>query len=119
MERADSPPVAPEEAYVDSGPGGPPDFVVLDIGDDVGALIVYASENCNGIELDLTAAGAERTHHTHTMIRRRRLLHNDVFAGVYPELTEGTYTIWGRSRSLGDVVIVGGEVTEFDAGDCP
>jgi hypothetical protein len=107
-----------EEAYVDPGPGsGPPEAVVLDIGGDVGALIVYTTESRIGTEVDLTPVGAPRSHHVHTMIRRRRLADRDVAAGVYPELVEGRYTVWGDDAPLGDVEITGGRVTTFDAGD--
>ncbi|HWE56354.1 MAG TPA: hypothetical protein VG435_12640 [Acidimicrobiales bacterium] len=107
-----------EAPYIDPGPRcGPPDTVVLDIGGDVGALILYASAECAGREVDLTPVGADRSHHVHTMIRRRRLATRDVFAGVYPELTQGRYTVWGTDAPLGDVEVVGGRVAEFDVGD--
>lgn len=99
---------------MDPGPGnGRADAVVLDIGGDVGALIVYAGESALGTEIDLTPVGAPRSHHTHTMIRRRRLVGRDIFAGVYPELTEGRYSIWGHDSVVGEVEVVGGRVSEF------
>jgi hypothetical protein len=109
-----------EEPYFDDGPGdGPPESLVLDIGGDVGALIVYATEACLGREIDITAAGAPRSHHLHTMIRRRRAPAREFVAGVYPELTGGTYTLWGLDGlPLGTVDIVGGQVAEFHADDC-
>jgi hypothetical protein len=107
-----------EEAYADPGPGsGPPEAVILDIGGDVGALIVYTTEDCIGTEVDLTLVGRPKSHDVHTMIRRRRLVDRDVAAGVYPELVEGRYTVWGERDPLGEVEILGGRVTEFDAGD--
>jgi hypothetical protein len=43
----------------------------------------------------------------------------DFVAGVYPELLAGTYTVWSLDKvAMGTVVIEGGRVTEFDAGDC-
>jgi hypothetical protein len=110
-----------EQPFEDLGPGsGPPDALVLDIGGNVGALILYADETCLGAEIDLTPAGAPRSHHVHTMVRRRRATKKDICAGLYPELQEGTYTIWGREDSgpIGQVTIVGGFVSEFHAGDC-
>jgi hypothetical protein len=113
-------PAVAEEPYFDSGPGdGRPESLVLDIGGDVGALIVYATEGCLGREIDITAAGAPRSHHLHTMIRRRRAPAGQFVAGVYPELTAGTYTVWGLDGApLTTVDIVGGRVAEHDAGDC-
>ncbi len=48
-----------EVPYVDEGPTqGPPEALVLDIGDDIGALVLYAEESCLGMEIDLTPVGA-------------------------------------------------------------
>jgi hypothetical protein len=96
-----------------------PESLILDIGGDVGALVLYADASCLGQEIDITRAGLPRSHHTHTMIRRRRSLDKELVAGVYPELESGTYTVWGLDgNALAEVVIDGGQVTEFDAGDC-
>jgi hypothetical protein len=110
-----------EPPFEDLGPGsGPPDALVLDIGGDIGALILYADETCLGSEVDLTPTGAPRSHHIHTMVRRRRATKKDIIAGLYPELPQGTYTIWGLEDSgpIGEVTIVGAQVSEFHAGDC-
>jgi len=110
-----------EQPFYDSGPrSGPPDALILDIGGDVGALIVYADEARLGAEIDLTPLGAPRSHHMHTMVRRRRATGKDVIAGLYPELAEGTYTLWGLQGTgpIGEVTILGGQVSEFHAGDC-
>jgi hypothetical protein len=111
---------APEAPYVDAGPTeGPAEALVLDIGGNVGALVLYADEVCLGLEIDLTPVGAPRSHHMHTMIRRRRAVDREFIAGVYPELDEGTYTVWGiDDRPLGEVTITGGRVSEFHSGDC-
>jgi hypothetical protein len=110
-----------EEPFEDSGPrSGPPDALVLDIGGDVGALIIYADEACLGSEIDLTPVGAPQSHNIHTMIRRRRATGKDVIAGLFPELREGMYTVWGLSDNgpIGEVTIVGGQISEFHGGDC-
>jgi hypothetical protein len=109
-----------EAPFVDDGPTeGPPEALVLDIGDDIGALVLYADESCLGKEIDLTPVGAPRSHHVHTMIRRRRAVGREFIAGVYPELVEGVYTVWGIDGfPLGEVTIEGGHVSEFRAGEC-
>jgi hypothetical protein len=109
-----------EAPYVDEGPtDGPPEALLLDIGGTVGALVLYADEACLGLEIDVTLVGAPRSHHMHTMIRRRRAVDREFIAGVYPELEEGAYTVWGIDDApLGEVTIVGGRVSEFQAGDC-
>ena len=109
-----------EAPYVDAGPtDGPPEALVLDIGGDIGALVLYADEVCLGQEVDLSPAGAPRSHHTHTMVRRRRAVGREFVAGVYPELPAGTYTVWALDDGpLTDVTIVGGAVSEVHAGAC-
>lgn len=107
-----------EQPYVDPGPGhGTTEPIVLDIGGDIGALLLYADEGSVGIEVDLTPVGAPRSHHVHTMIRRRRIVGHDVIVGVYPELQAGTYTVWANhGEALTQVEIVGGQVTETTIG---
>jgi hypothetical protein len=109
-----------EQPFHDYGPtAGAPDALVLDIGDDIGALVLYTDETCLGLEIDLSPAGQPHTHHTHTLIRRRRAVHREFIAGVYPELRAGTYTVWSRDgQPLTEVVIIGGQVSEVRAGNC-
>ncbi len=109
-----------EPPVVDEGPRtGPSDALVLDIGGDVGALILYADETLVGSEVDLTREGEAHHHGTHTAIRRRRVNGADVICGVYPELHIGTYQVWGlHDRPIGTVAIEGGRVSEVRAGDC-
>jgi len=109
-----------EAPYVDDGPTeGPAEALVLDIGGDIGALVLYAEESCLGMEIDLTPTGAPRSHHMHTMIRRRRAVDREFIAGVYPELVEGDYTVWGiDGHPLGEVTVRGGQVSEFRSGTC-
>jgi hypothetical protein len=108
-----------EAPFVDEGPSATPESLILDIGDDVGALILYADEACLGQEIDITPAGQPQSHHTHSMIRRRRAVERELVAAVYPELRAGTYTLWGiDSRPLANVTVGGGRVTEFHAGPC-
>lgn len=112
--------VGGEAPFVDAGPGcGPADALVLDIGDDIGALVIYADEQCLGAEIDLSAEGRPRSHHVHTMIRRRRASGSDVVAGVFPQLLAGRYTLWGLDGVvMAPVVIEGGRVSEVQVGDC-
>lgn len=113
--------VAPqvEAPFVDEGACDIPEALVLDIGADVGALVLYADASCLGQEIDLSPVGFPRSHHIHTMIRRRRSRTQEMVAGVYPDLRAGSYTVWGTdSAPLAEVVITGGRVTELQGGDC-
>ena len=98
---------------------GPAESLVLDIGGDIGAVILYADETVLGKEIDLTPVGVPRSHHLHTMVRRRRAFDQELIAGVYVEVTEGDYTVWGLDdKPLGTITVTGGEVAEFQGGRC-
>lgn len=105
-----------EAPLVDAGPRSDgPDALVLDIGGDVGALILVTTESALGLEVEVSRRG-ERER-THTMIRRRRAEGCDVFAGVYPSLVAGDYVIWGPDDiPIGGVRVEGGRVAAFHAG---
>jgi hypothetical protein len=109
--------VSTEVPYVDPGPGaGPPDALVLDIGEDTGALVVYTAEAWVGAELDVTRLGEPRSHHRHLMIRRLRLAGRDVFAGVLPSIDAGSYTVWDPDGAeLAAVIVEGGRIHEVAA----
>ena len=111
-------PRPPEVPVVDEGPrDGPDDALVLDIGGDTGALILYAQPALIGAELDLTPAGQPRSHGIHTAIRRRRAGGHDVVCGVYPSVPAGRYVVWGLDGTpLVELDVVGGQVAEATAG---
>jgi hypothetical protein len=88
--------------------GGP---VVLDIGDDRGALIVYLDRRRVGSELHLWRhADLARTH---TGVWERRVGARRPVAAVFPSLPAGTYTIVGDDGGTWHTVDVGpGAVAE-------
>ena len=88
--------------------------VVLDIGQDVGALVLYTGEELRGREIEVSLKGND-ARRVHTAILERRVNGRVVFAGVYATLPAGDYTIWGNgAQPTGAVTIVGGEVAEVD-----
>jgi hypothetical protein len=87
---------------------------VLDIGGDVGALVLYTDERHLGREIEICPIGDE-SRRVHTAIHERRVGERRLYAGVYPELPAGNYRIWIDDPALPDTVtIVGGEVAEMD-----
>ncbi len=87
---------------------------VLDIGGDVGALILFTDASYAEREIEVSLEGDE-AHPTHTAIHQRLAGGHDVYAGIYPELRAGRYRIWTDRPGLIDhVTIVGGEVAEVD-----
>jgi hypothetical protein len=98
--------------YSDEGHPLPPSYagsVVLEVGGLVGALVLYASEQLAGAEVEVVRQG-EPGHTTHSAVRQRQLAPGrQTFAAVYPGLPAGVYRVDGR-REL--VTVDGGRVTE-------
>jgi hypothetical protein len=84
--------------------------VILDIGGDVGALILRTSSAHYAREIDLIPDDLSIAH-VHSAVRERRTSHGSSFAAVYPQLTKGGYTIEGTTQHL---AIEGGRVSELD-----
>ena len=89
------------------GPSGP-GTVVLDIGDDVGALIIITPAAMAGEEIHVSPV-RDPAGRTHAVVRERRLGPASSHAAVYPALRAGEYTIWRRrGPAAGTVRIDGG-----------
>jgi len=88
--------------------GGP---VVLDIGDDRGALIVYLDRHRIGTELHIRPDGEAAT--THTGVWERHIGPRRPVAAVFPSLPIGTYAVVGDDGGAWTTVdIDSGSVTE-------
>jgi hypothetical protein len=90
--------------------------VVLDIGGDVGALVLYTPPEFHGREIEISPVGQD-TSRVHTAVLERVVGGRSVFAAVYPKLPAGTFRLWidddDRAR-LTQVQITAGQVTELD-----
>ena len=90
-----------------------PETVVLDIGGDIGALIIYAEAELHGREIEVSRRGSETR--VHVEVLERRINGRPVFAAVFPGLRAGEYEIWESARQpSGTVTVVGGEVATVD-----
>lgn len=86
--------------------------VVVDIGADIGVLIVDTPAALAGVEIEISLEGS--TRRSHVAVRER---HGDEegdvrHAAVFPTLAAGTYTLWepeGGARRT--VVVAGAAVT--------
>jgi hypothetical protein len=88
--------------------------VVLDIGDDVGALVLYTRPALHGREIEVSPVGSD-AQRTHTAVLERCAAGQTIFAAVYPELKAGSSRIWGDDPGLvRQVTISGGAVAEVD-----
>lgn len=112
--------------------------VVLDIGGDIGALILHTGPDLLLAEIEISRVdgtppladehhdhghehGTEHSHdhahpaRTHVAVRERHGPAGVRYAAIYPGLRSGEYTIWGTDGEATDTVtIVGGEVAELD-----
>jgi hypothetical protein len=86
--------------------------VVLDIGGDIGALVLHTPHELNGAEIDIFRCGEARPA-MHSAVRARHLPGGHVHAAVYPTVPAGDYVVAavGALPEL-TVTIRGGHVTE-------
>jgi hypothetical protein len=87
---------------------------VLDIGEGIGALIIYTKPDLHGQEIEVSLRGDE-ARRTHTAVLERRVNGRSVFAALFLALPEGEYHIWSDDPNLPHAVtILGGEVALID-----
>jgi hypothetical protein len=91
-----------------------PEFVVLEIGGELGALIVYTDPELHGIEIEISPTGEDATRQ-HKDVLERSLGGRPSFTAVFDQIPDGTYSLWVDDRARArDVVVRGGEVAEVD-----
>src|SRR5215468_10205371 len=86
--------------------------VVLDIGDDVGALLLYTPALMRSREIEVSPVDDDSAR-VHTGVLERSFNGRTAFVAVYPELRAGTYRVWIDSEPT--VTITAGSVAELDA----
>jgi hypothetical protein len=91
-----------------------PEYVVLEIGDNLGALIVYTEAALHGTEIEISPAGDDASR-THKDVLERGIANRAAFTAVFDRLPAGTYTLWsgGAARARG-VTVIGGAIAELD-----
>ena len=99
-------------AETSPGPSGP-GSVLLDIGGDVGALIIITPARMAGEEIHISPLH-DPAGRTHALVRERRLGPASCHAAVYPALAAGDYTIWRHAGSpAGTVRIDAGAAASY------
>ncbi len=91
-----------------------PEFVVLDIGGEIGALILHTDSDLHGVEIEISPDGDDRSR-SHKQVLERSIAGRPAFTAVYDGLREGAYTLWvaDEPRARG-VEIRGGEIAKLD-----
>ena len=112
----------PEAAAGPTGPG----TVVLALGADIGALILYTPAEMDRVEIEISRDDEpgghshsdahshtdSHSHRTHSQVRERPMGTVTEYAAVYPGLHAGQYTIWRDKHTPADTItITGGKVT--------
>jgi hypothetical protein len=91
-----------------------PEHVVLEIGGDFGALIVYADSELHGTEIEISRQDDD-SRRSHKDVLERSLDGHPTYAAVFDLLNQGAYTLWvddtPRSRA---VPVTAGRITELD-----
>ena len=88
--------------------------VVLDIGDEMGTLVIYTGADLLGREIEVSPV-ADNSQRVHTDVAERQFNSRSVCAAVFLPFPAGDYTIWGPDPAHPSVTsITGGAVTEVD-----
>jgi hypothetical protein len=91
-----------------------PEFVVLDIGEDVGALVVHTPPEMHGVEIEISPHG-EVGQRSHKQVLERRSGGRPAYTAVFDQLRHGSYTLWTDGVPRVDRVHVSaGGVSELD-----
>jgi hypothetical protein len=89
--------------------------VVLDIGADVGALVVVMPETMADVEIEIRSVGASRRAHlSHVGVVGRPVRGRTMWSAVFPELHAGRYELYERVAGRPQLIvdISGGAVTQ-------
>ena len=88
--------------------------VVLEIGDELGALIVYTDPSLLHTEIEISPAGEDGSR-SHKDVLERVAGGRSFYAAVFDRLPDGAYTLWydGEPRTRG-AAIAGGTIAELD-----
>jgi len=91
-----------------------PEFVVLEIGGNLGALVVHTDADMHGVEIEISPEHDHRRR-SHKQVLERSINGRPAFTAVFDGLAAGAYALWeaGRARAR-SVAIEGGLVTELD-----
>jgi hypothetical protein len=90
-----------------------PEFVVLEIGDELGALIVHTDADMHGVEIEISPA-ADDQRRSHKEVLERVTGGSSAYTAVFDQLAAGRYTLWmdGVARIRG-VTVRGGGVAQL------
>ena len=91
-----------------------PEQVVLEIGGDLGALVVYADAALHGAEIEISPADDD-ANRSHKEVLHRPVAARPTYAAVFDRIAGGSYTLWMHDAAVTrGVAVTGGCITELD-----
>jgi hypothetical protein len=91
-----------------------PEFVVLEIGSGLGAMIVQTDASMHGKEVEISRANDD-ARRSHKEVLERLAGGSPAYTAVFDRLPAGDYTLWvdGVPRAQG-VTVAGGRIAQLD-----
>ena len=86
---------------------------MLDLGPDVGALVLHAGSDLHGVEIEISPSGRDDMR-SHKQVHERPAAGRPLYAAVFDRLPIGEYTLWldGQPIRRG-VAVAGATVTDI------
>ena len=92
---------------------GPSDGLILDIGGNIGALIIHTGPDLSEAEIEISPGADAATPRSHNQVHPRTNRFGTRYNAVFPGVPAGDYTIWHPSGpAKATVTIQGGHITE-------
>lgn len=89
------------------------DSLVLDIGGDIGALLIHAGADLDEREIEISPGADLDAPRSHNQVHARRNHDLTAYTAVFPSVPAGDYTVWHHDGTPhAKITIRGGEVTE-------
>jgi hypothetical protein len=90
------------------------EHVMLELGADVGALVLYTGQELHGAEVEIAPAGSDGPR-AHKQVHERLVADRTFYAAVFDRLPAGEYALWldGAVREP-RVAVTGAAVSELD-----
>ena len=88
--------------------------VVLELGEELGALVVYTDRSLLHEEIEISPAGADGDR-SHKDVLERVVGGRSLYAAVFDNVPHGTYTLWHRGTAVSrGATVAGGTIAELD-----
>lgn len=89
------------------------DSLVLDIGGDIGALVIHTGPELGEREIEISPGTDRDAPRSHNVVHARRGPGTIAYTAVFPSVPAGDYTVWRDAHAPhATVTIHGGQVTE-------